>query len=369
LKEKISIKELFKVAIILIFLITHTRDILKQKIMPVIYGGYATSGGTVIRDLLSELSVATNFTPEFRIIRERYGLLELEESIFSVRSPENIDLAIKDFLWLVSNYSRKYRRFGKIGGEYDLHSSNMFSNLSAKFIDDISDFSYPMRWFFYEFRKNRLAEVFHRKARQYGISDYFDDAVLAYPTHDKFINSVTLYLQGVMKGICVANGHENARIVGLHNAIPPYSYDLVNKSSKYFDNCRMIFVDRDPRDVFLSLPGSAESRYLPKGGNQLSKAIGFVKFYRSLRECQASVAQHSNVQLYNFEDLVLNYDSSIKSIFNFIEVEESEHIYKKNFFNPENSINGVRLWKNAGKDNDEAMAYIESKLSDFLFDS
>ena len=71
------------------------------------FGGYHATGGSVIRDILKEYQEIFVFPTEFRILIQHKGLLDLENTIFENGGCENIDLAIKDFLWLCSNLARK----------------------------------------------------------------------------------------------------------------------------------------------------------------------------------------------------------------------------------------------------------------------
>ena len=43
------------------------------------------------------------FPSEFRLLKEKNGLLDLENALFISKSPDNIDLAIKDFVILSKN--------------------------------------------------------------------------------------------------------------------------------------------------------------------------------------------------------------------------------------------------------------------------
>jgi hypothetical protein len=336
---------------------------------PIIYGGYATSGGTVIRHFLDEFEDTINFKPEFRILRERYGLIELYYSIFHQISPENIDIAIRDFTWLAENFARELKRFGKNSGDYDKYSSGNFSTAIHEFINKITDFSYPMDWHFYDFEKSRLRSVAERKMKQFGINLSNDHAYLATPTKEMFFEATQLFIKKNLIGMVTATGTETTRFVGLHNATPSYNSTLANLSNKIIGPCKMVIVDRDPRDIFLSLPTSAHGRYLKPNCNIEEKAKYFVKFYKFLRKDVKSLASVNNVKQIQFESLVLEYDKQIPELIKFLGLEKNLHTKRGQFFNPEISIRGVKKWKNAKKSEIKAISIIERALEDDLYET
>ena len=72
----------------------------------VIYSGYTYSGGILAGLILRELeSIVVPANMEFRLMKERHGICDLEEAIFNIRDPEIIDLAFKDFNWLTANFA------------------------------------------------------------------------------------------------------------------------------------------------------------------------------------------------------------------------------------------------------------------------
>ena len=79
------------------------------------FGGYYGTGGSVIRDLLREYKNIFVFPKEFRLLVESKGLLDLENAIFNNGGCENIDIAIREFLWLSSHFARKTTKFTRKG--------------------------------------------------------------------------------------------------------------------------------------------------------------------------------------------------------------------------------------------------------------
>ena len=52
---------------------------------------------------------------EFRLLKERYGICELENSLFESRCTEIIDLAIKDFYGFAKTILIRMEDLGKLG--------------------------------------------------------------------------------------------------------------------------------------------------------------------------------------------------------------------------------------------------------------
>ena len=126
------------------------------------FGGFAASGGSAIRDLLKEFEDIFIFPSEFRLLKEKNGLLDLEASIFSSRSPDNIDLAIRDFKELNSHLGRITTKFSRKGFDYNLYTDNQYKDLINKFIQKITDYKYKMFTHNYDFRKSSFKSQFDR---------------------------------------------------------------------------------------------------------------------------------------------------------------------------------------------------------------
>ena len=59
----------------------------------ILYSGYANSGGTIIGLIFEEIEHAVVLPMEFRLLKERFGLCDLEDALFKSKDPEIIDLA------------------------------------------------------------------------------------------------------------------------------------------------------------------------------------------------------------------------------------------------------------------------------------
>ena len=70
----------------------------------------------------------------------------------------------------------------------------------------------------------------------------------------------------------------------------------------------------------------------------------------------------NNILRLNFEDIVLNYNSSLKVIKDFLDID-TKHIKKYKYFNPRKSEKNIGLWRKYH--NQEDMQLIYSKLKQY----
>jgi hypothetical protein len=115
---------------------------------------------------------------------------------------------------------------------------------------------------------------------------------------------------------------------------------------KYFDNIKLIIVDRDPRDIYVDMvKGKLLLSYdISKTGN----VDKYIKWHKKLRNSIKNIEDNNNILFLKFEDLVCNYQSSIKKISEFIGPNFT-HINQNKHFIPEESINNIGLWKQYDK--------------------
>ena len=61
----------------------------------------------------------------------------------------------------------------------------------------------------------------------------------------------------------------------------------------------------------------------------------------------------------NFEDLILKYYETRKEVFNFLDIDESDHVNKFQYFDPNISIKNIGIWKKHKNQDDMKKIYIE----------
>jgi hypothetical protein len=338
------------------------------------YGGYYSTGGSVVRDIFREFDPGFELPIEFRLLKERFGLLDLERVLFNDYAPENIDLAIKDFIWITEQLGRDTGRFKKAGFSYNRYTNNIFSSSTSDFINDITDYEYPMSWHFYDFKKNYFDQIFRRIIKFLFIKNIRTNqgdtkARISYIEKEKYYIAARKYIDSIIFGIQKYNNNEMGSVVGLHNAVPCFSTNQIDNSLKYFQSCKIILTDRDPRDVFLNYPKDSYGRYLPIGNNITNKVKCFIHFYKSIRINQKNIIKHPKVLFLKFEDICYNYEQNYNRIIRFCELDINQHKNKGKKFSPKDSIKNIGLWKKAKGELAKSISLIEKELPEFLYEN
>ena len=78
---------------------------------------------------------------------------------------------------------------------------------------------------------------------------------MSYPDFNKYIKSAKKLLKSIL-----ISAYEKSKVnskpkyFGLHNSCPHFTLESISNSKKYFDDFKMILIDRDPRDIFFDFP-------------------------------------------------------------------------------------------------------------------
>ena len=338
-----------------------------------VYGGYYSTGGSVVRDIFREFRPRFDFQQEFRVLKEKGGLFDLEDAIFAKIAPEGVDLAIRDYLWLTEHYQRSNRRFSKLGFDYNRLTCGVFQDATLAFVDKIVDYRYPMSWHYYTFRQGYAQQILSKLNKKLSLRDPrrqpgSESAYFSSLTEEEYFSAAQGYMHSILSGIKRFNRVSDGMPVGLHNAIPPFSVDLIRRGLQYLPNARIFITDRDPRDVYLNYPQDSYGRYIMNTGSSEERAHAFVRFYKMLRRDQDKVKLHKNVMFLKFEDICRDYDYWLQRIFEFAELDPNDHKAKLSIFRPEDSIKNVSMWKNADRSKFAELQIIEQELDEFIKD-
>lgn len=338
----------------------------------VIYTGYAYTGGIVAGLIMREFDSFLGPFPhntEFRLFKERFALCDLQDSLLESHDPEIVDLAIKDFAWLLSKYARTNSFFSKTGFGFDKSTNYEFSKLTFKYIESLTDFNYPMSWHFYDFRTKYFPLLFTRIIRKLSKSYKFGrkPAHFSFPKRNEFVLKTRHYIEDVMSSFIDDDLYNDDATIIFSKAVSPFSVKRINQVISYFDECKIIIIDRDPRDIYIELCRSGKERYLPASKDPKVIAAGFIKLFRALRSEQEAIKNHPNVLLINFEDICFSYEDSLIKIYEFLDLESSAHVRKGKSFNPIESQRNVGLWRFGNAKEKEVIEHIESELQQFLY--
>ena len=316
--------------------------------------GFNWSGSSAVVDLMKEFSGNWDPEDEFFILTLPNGIMDLENVLFERWDPHNVDIAIHDLLSFAMFINRNQGKFSR-GMSYDDHFHGQFMQATKEFVEEITSYEFKGYWWIYNY-KMPYSKWLYRKIKNKIIpKEYFETMYYSKPTREEFYKAVQNYMNKLVEAISIDQGCRN---IILDQAVQPQH---PAKAFDYFDNAKVIVVDRDPRDIYCELV-------------ELKKLIGrdiaethdtwkFIKWHKDYRE--NGRVNDERILYLQFEDLIYSYDEAINKIVNFIDDPEMSHTDVKKYFDPAVSKKNVGKYKNF-KYQDE-IKQIEDELSEYLY--
>ena len=319
--------------------------------------GYGFSGSSAVYDLLKEyddnIFIKTNRVCEFSIAYESDGLFDLEKNVlyYPMKHIKG-DIATYRFINFCRFYSKMYNRM----------TNNKFDKITEEFINSIIQVKYKNRRI--SKHGNNLISRFLLKVlgkiqitieekikKKVNLLKEDDCYICNYP--DDFVEKARKYIEEILKASNLYVGEKN---ILLDQPFPPNQPEVV---FHYFSSPKAIVVDRDPRDIYLTVKNMryTSGRFIPH-----DNVDDFIKYYRAVRQGESN---NSDVMRIHFEDLLYNYDETISKIEGFFKLEN--HNNKFLYFDPKKSINNTQLKYVFLKDAED-ISKIEMELSEYLYD-
>ena len=315
--------------------------------------GFGYSGSGALIDVLNEFksvtvigyideesnAVISNNRKSFEVdlFRISGGFFEIEKLIKSKNIFIN-DALINRLILLIDDFFLKHTfSFGK-----EVTDNNV-RNIFLNFLDNLIDFSIDIG--------NK--EYYNAHLNIYNIalksrnSIYFMNEISA----DEYIGLVRKLMYEIFNLL-----PKNDLLV-LDQFFGDNEYNIEN-NNKYIANLKIIFVQRDPRDVY-TFAKKNDVKWIPTDNLQL-----FIKWYKMLLK-NFPIA-HSHVLNLKFEELVNDYENSIEKITTFLEVCPDYHVRKKEIFDPRNSIKNTGIWR-SHEDLKYDNTVIEDELSEYCY--
>jgi len=322
--------------------------------------GYSFTGKSAFNNLFAEFSGvdAHAFDFEFDIVRTKDGIADLFSALVENWSPVRSSEAIRCFKKVVKSYGGNKTLQDRLlsqGRHYDAQFPG-FSKASESYINDLIDESWRGQWP-YAFERTSSMQICSRKLLyNLGFKRIFESTVyLASPSKDYFISRTQAYLEEVL-----FSRVKQEKTVVMNNVLEPFN---PMRSMSFFSDIKSIIIDRDPRDIYLAAWDYTNTDGSKGWRATLGKDVqGFVRRFVLYRQnIEASLCE--NVMRISFEDLVLDYDATLKKLFEFLEVDASVHENKKRYFDPDISIQGVERWKSTSRKDD--VDYIYQNLKEY----
>ena len=302
--------------------------------------GFGYSGSGAVIDFLNEFSCSTVFgfidegdskalkktrnSFEVDFFRLSGGFFEIEKLVNSRNIYIN-DALVKRFIMLVDDFLIRNSFLGNKFSFYEI-----LKNETVIFLNNIIDFSI-----------NNISKDYfnlHLKLIEMPINSYRSLYFLKELSVDEYIKIVRNFLQKIFAGF------KSNHLLVLDQFFSDNEYDI-ERNIKYIPNLKTIFVQRDPRDVFVFAKEN-DIEWIPT-----NDVLIFIKWYKKMIGLYPF--DHSVVLNIRFEDLVLNYSQTINRICKFLEIPKGTHTFQKQIFLPEHSARNIGVWKDKNQFNVE----------------
>jgi hypothetical protein len=340
-----------------------------------IISGYNMTGKTVVTDLLKEFDVFNipAHTAEFNLLRIQGGLLDLYNALEEDWSPIRSDAAIRRFKKVVLKLGSKAELrkpaslFIANGMNYNNYFNNNFFNITDRYIGSLIDYTYNIEWPYLSIDNGPLNQFLERIYRGLNKKKIFHSEVYG-SLQNHFIVNTRNYIDELFNSISL-DGPKN---FVLHNAVEPFN---PTRGLNLFNDAKIIIVHRDPRDVYASnyvrneafSPSFEVARHweLKMGLTSAGNIETFIKRQKAQYDRVKSNSDDSRILRLSFEQIVMNHESTIKSICSFLNMNEKQQIRKGEFFKPELSKKNIGLWKLMK--NQTNILLIENELNKYCY--
>ena len=325
---------------------------------------YYGTGSSAITDFVSEFNNVYDFSnEEFRFIQDPDGISDLEFNLVECFNRHNSGHSLKRYKKLVD-----FNCGNIFGKKYSGFFGDKWRQYSYEYIDELTDFTFPGWWqydlydkgsFFY-FRKRILNFLLHKtiwKNKPERVLNTMKNEITycSHPSEEKFLAATKKYIYKLFSSVVP----EDKEILMVDQLLPPMN---LSRYLRYFDdNVKVVVVDRDPRDLFVL------DKYVWKDGIIPNDVETFCKWYKYTREHRKTEnLETSQIKFIQFEDLIYSYDKKTAELIEWLGLNESLHIRKKQGFNPQVSINNTQVWKKIPETFDE-IEYIKKELAEYLY--
>ena len=328
--------------------------------------GYMGSGSSAVTDLLSEVEgySCSNGNFEYVFMHCPNGVFDLEDKLLEGNNALRSDEALHEFRKCMFNlYSNKHYWVA----DYKDKISDHFMDWCDDFINSLIDEkSSDIFWYYQEnpnfliYSQKLLSKIlktisFGKISLKPGLK--YKEMWISYPSEDEFYSNAKILLNRFFNHM----GIKRSNVI-LDQFILPHN---LFRLDKYFnDNCKVIVVDRDPRDVFLlnKYYWSNVNANVPYSHD----VVTFCENYDRMRKMEKKVNTDKILRIH-FEDLVYKYDETVKEIFSFLDINNIQHINARTKLVPEKSKLNTQIF-NKNKSFKNEKEYIEEKLYTYLYD-
>ncbi len=317
--------------------------------------GYHYTGAGVIDDLFRECDnvFQGEYEAELRFLHDPDGVSDLEYHL--VENPHRLSsgLVIKRF---ISYAKRNARQINKVVGKEWVKLATSYAESLAQIkyhgytLGDLLFLTKTEKVRFFICRVlNKLLPKSIRKPKD---SNQLPSVVTYYSRLEE--NEFLEHTISFVEEVCKKANKESKEFIMLDQLV---GSNYPERYLRYVNDIKVIIVDRDPRDVYISRI-MVNDKVLPKDPHD------FCIYYRGIRKRTGGTPD--NCLDVRFEDMIYHYEENVKRVLDFVGINVLHHINPKKYFNPEVSCRGTRLWEKYPQYND-AVLIIEKELKEFLY--
>jgi hypothetical protein len=258
----------------------------------------------------------------------------------------------------------------QIGFYNNKFSNGNFMKITEQYVDDLAFLRFPGNWFMDDCGKTAIRILLDNIKRRLGYSK--EEFFMIHPERDKFVKATQKFINSIIDEFNlwanqhskVKDGGSNVDWVIFDQAIWPQAY---LKALDYFENAKIIVVDRDPRDVYLSVSGLKSDSPVGKHRSYCpSDPESFARYYRKLME-NYKFDEGSTLLRITFEDFNLRHEETSALVRNFLDIDVQDHLIPQTFYRNEQSSARIGKWRNCSKEESEAIKIISEMLPEYCY--
>lgn len=325
---------------------------------------YYGTGSSAVTDLFGECdNVCSLGDYEYRFLQDPDGISDLEYNVVENNHRHNTSDAIKRFI----RFIRDCKRMGY--GGYDIFGDE-FERATRDYVAAITELKAHSWWNKDRVDKgsafiavDRLYSLARRvltgslrsekrftllNGREYGYYTAIDEAA--------FLEHTRTYVERLLSKV----NRDGMPFVMVDQMVPPTN---VGRYTRYFNDVRVVVVERDPRDIYL-----LEKKDWQWGVIPVKNVHEYVQWYRITRKYSHPADEdREQVLRIRFEDMIYRYEATRRALFDFVGMDESCHARPRTRFDPARSIRNTNL-KARCPDLSKDVAVIEHELKEYLYD-
>lgn len=279
--------------------------------------GIQNSGSGAVHDYLASREDCDSpfGVNEFKLCLDPLGLHNLYLNFYENFSFLSSSNASYDFLKYTSKLQNHLVYISR-GIKKKLYEPNFYS-LSENFIKRVTKLKYYGRPEFSNFKIGRFERFFLKITKKH--SSFFP--IIIPEKKEIFLSEAKKFINKVVENNLNKKLNQKSKIV-VNQSVN--IFDPI-KSSKYFENRKIIYVTRDPRDMYSSM------RFNKSGSSPWKSVDLFIKWYKHYFDNPEFKKRLNNKDILyvKFKDFVTNFDKENLRICKFLEIS-SKFRFKKN---------------------------------------